>query len=236
MVSPAPIRPETRATRTAGCSTQLHRFGRHARRDDYLRGTRPVGEIEKVVKGATVKTTTNALLVDALGSIDTIYTSSGAKPIKYDPFGTRVEVTIWTVPITAPPQDLRAGFTGHDHDDDVDLIDMIVSRTSGGAAFPRRSTSVAPASKIDSQAYNPYAYVRNNLLNATDPTGYLEIDLMGLPWKWNDNITYGSAAWSSGGGGSYVTWGGGIARRDLSRHEWNGRTGCLAGWMDRHLG
>ncbi len=194
-------------------------------------GTRPVGEIEKVVKGTAVKSTTaNALLVDALGSIDTIYTSSGAKPIKYDPFGTRVEVTDPTIPITAPPQDLRAGFTGHDHDDDVNLIDMIGRVYDPVEQHFLSIDPVAPASMIDSQAYNPYAYVRNNPLNATDPTGYLEIDLMGLPWKWNDNITYGSAAWFSGGGGSWITWGGGYGPHAV----FQGTSGTAGpyGWTD----
>ncbi|HEY3805948.1 MAG TPA: FG-GAP-like repeat-containing protein [Kofleriaceae bacterium] len=173
-------------------------------------GTRPVGEIEKVVKGTTLKsTTTNTLLVDALGSIDTIVTSSGAKPIKYDPFGTRVQATDPTLPITAPPQDLRAGFTGHDHDDDVNLIDMIGRVYDPVQQHFLSIDPMAPASKIDGQAYNPYAYVRNNPLDATDPTGYLEVDLMGIPWKWNDNITYGSAAWFRGNGWGYATWGGG---------------------------
>ena len=155
-------------------------------------GTRPVGEVEKVTKGNNIKsTTTNTLLVDALGSIDTIVTSLGPQPIKYDPFGTRVSVSDPTVAITAPPQDLRAGFTGHDHDDDVDLIDMI-----GRVYDPvqQRFLSIdpaAPASKIDSQAYHPYAYVRNNPLNATDPTGFLELRLGGLFWKTTNQDLYG---------------------------------------------
>ncbi len=155
-------------------------------------GTRPVGEIEKVVKGNNIRSTTkNTLLVDALGSIDTIVTSNGPQPIKYDPFGTRVNETDPTVAITAPPQDLRAGFTGHDHDDDLDLIDMI-----GRVYDPKQQRFLsidpaAPISKIDSQAYNPYAYVRNNPLNATDPTGYLELTLGGLFWKTTSQDLYG---------------------------------------------
>lgn len=134
----------------------------------------PVGEKE-ITKNAASTAKTNTLLTDALGSIDTIVTSSGRQSIKYDPFGTRVTAADPTVRITTAPQDLRAGFTGHDHDDDTNLIDMI-----GRVYDPvqQRFLSVDPPAPdpVDGQAYNPYAYVRNNPLNATDPTGYLTIN------------------------------------------------------------
>lgn len=136
-------------------------------------GSEPVGEKE-ITNNAVSKAKTNTLLTDALGSIDTIVTASGRQSIKYDAFGTRVTAADPTVRITTPPQDLRTGFTGHDHDDDTNLIDMI-----GRVYDPvqQRFLSVDPAAPdaLDGQAYNPYAYVRNNPLNATDPTGYLTI-------------------------------------------------------------
>lgn len=143
---------------------------------------KPIGEKE-ITNNAVSSASANTLLTDALGSIDRIVTSGTTPPpIKYDPFGTRVTAADPTVRITTPPQDLRAGFTGHDHDDDVNLIDMI-----GRVYDPQqqRFLSVDPPAPdpVDSQAYNPYSYVRNNPLNSTDPTGYLEVQLDGRSWS-----------------------------------------------------
>jgi len=154
---------------------------------------KPVGELE-ITNNITLDAPRSALLTDALGSIDTIYFGGAAQPVKYDPFGTRVTATDPTVRVTAPPQDLRAGFTGHDHDDDVNLIDMI-----GRVYDPQqqRFLSVDPPAPdpVDGQAYNPYAYVRNNPLNATDPTGYYEVTLGGVYMGNDGQDAYG--VWSS---------------------------------------
>jgi len=157
-------------------------------------GGRPVAEVEKIVNGNTLKSTTvDAILVDALGSIDALV-GSNDKPqtIKYDPFGARVSASDPTVHATTAPGDLRAGFTGHEHDDDVDLIDMIGRVYEPVGQRFLSADPPAPASPVDSQAYNPYSYVRNNPLNATDPTGYLEVTMEGLPWTTNAEDVYAS--------------------------------------------
>ncbi len=136
-----------------------------------------VGEKE-ITNNAVSSAKTNALLTDALGSIDTIAMAASRQTIKYDPFGTRVTVLDPTVRVTTPPQDLRAGFTGHEHDDDTNLIDMI-GRVYDPAQQRFLSVDRPAPDPVDSQAYNPYAYVRNNPLNATDPTGYYEVVLDG---------------------------------------------------------
>ncbi|HEX8793973.1 MAG TPA: FG-GAP-like repeat-containing protein [Polyangiaceae bacterium] len=142
----------------------------------------PVAEVEKLVSANVLKSTTvNTILLDALGSLDALVGSNGQPlPEKYDPFGARVKASDPTVRVTAPPRDLRIGFTGHEQDDDVDLVDMI-----GRLYDPvqQRFLSADPPAPdpVDGQAYNPYAYVRNNPLNATDPTGYVEMLLNGLP-------------------------------------------------------
>lgn len=138
---------------------------------------KPVAEVEKLVSANVLKSTTvNTVLLDALGSLDALVGSNGQPlPEKYDPFGARVKASDPTVRVTAPPRDLLIGFTGHEQDDDVDLVDMI-----GRVYDPvqQRFLSADPPAPdpVDGQAYNPYAYVRNNPLNATDPTGYLTIN------------------------------------------------------------
>jgi RHS repeat-associated protein len=155
-------------------------------------GGRPVVEVEKVISpNGGLSTTTNSLLIDALGSIDTIVMATDHQTLKYDPFGTRVTVSDPFVRVTTPPQHLRAGFTGHEHDDDENVIDMV------GRVFDpvqQRFLSVDPPAPdpVDSQAYNPYAYVRNNPLNATDPTGYLEVTMEGAYFGTRDGDVYGS--------------------------------------------
>jgi RHS repeat-associated protein len=155
---------------------------------------RTVAEVEKVVHGTSLRSTTvSTVLIDALGSTD-VLVGSDHKPqaIKYDPFGARVQASDPAVHVTSAPRDLRVGFTGHEQDDDVDLIDMI-----GRVYDPvqQRFLSLDPPlpDRTDGQAYNPYAYVRNNPLNATDPTGYLEVVLEGVPFGTNDEDAYTQA-------------------------------------------
>ncbi len=67
--------------------------------------------------------------------------------------------------------DYNRGFTGHEHVDKLGIIHM-----NGRVYDPRlaRFLSVEPyvADGTSLQAYNRYSYVRNNPLNATDPSGY----------------------------------------------------------------
>ena len=65
----------------------------------------------------------------------------------------------------------RRGFTGHEMLDEVGLIHM-----NGRLYDPRIGRFLSADSLVqapgDTQSYNRYAYVRNNPLNATDPSGY----------------------------------------------------------------
>ena len=66
----------------------------------------------------------------------------------------------------------RAGFTGHDHDNDLGLIDM-----KGRVYDPlaARFTTADPIMQAPcwSQGMNRYAYVFNDPINATDPSGFI---------------------------------------------------------------
>jgi len=112
---------------------------------------------------------------DHLGSIDTISTSSGSVIRQdFDPFGT---------PVDPPdPEVTRVGYTGHQHDRDLEMIDMRGRMYDPLAA---RFVSADPFMQAPSwsQGLNRYAYVFNDPVNNVDPSGF-----------------FGDAAGSGGGG------------------------------------
>jgi RHS repeat-associated protein len=90
----------------------------------------------------------------------------------YDPWGKRTGVYLHSSLAsftTSEPTD--RGYTGHKHIKDLDIIHMggrIYDPTLG--RFLQADPFVqAPT---DSQSYNRYAYVQNNPMSMTDPTGY----------------------------------------------------------------
>jgi RHS repeat-associated protein len=104
----------------------------------------------------------------SLGSAETISTSSGQSfEQRFDPFGapdpTNATIT-------------RAGYTGHAHDNDNDLglIDM---RGRVYDPLAARFTTADPIMQAPhwSQGMNRYAYVFNDPLNATDPSGFISM-------------------------------------------------------------
>ncbi|WP_437733431.1 FG-GAP-like repeat-containing protein [Sorangium sp. So ce1335] len=81
-------------------------------------------------------------------------------------------------PIVSLPlgiSDVRTGFTGHEHDDELGWINM-----QGRVYDPslRRFLTSDPVipSPLTVQGYNPYAYVLNDPLNLRDPTGFEPCD------------------------------------------------------------
>ncbi len=71
-------------------------------------------------------------------------------------------------------QDIRRGFTDHEHLDQAELIHM------NGRVYDYnvgRFMSVDPViqSPTNSQSINPYSYIMNNPLAGTDPTGYCSV-------------------------------------------------------------
>ncbi len=119
---------------------------------------------------------------DRLGSVETITTVNKQVLERhgFDPFG-KPRAGNWMVDntldgTTATQKGLynrvtTRGYTGHDHIDSVGLIHM-----NGRAYDPElgRMLGVDPfmQSPLNSQSMNPYAYVMNNPLAGTDPTGY----------------------------------------------------------------
>ena len=87
----------------------------------------------------------------------------------YEPFGQRTDAQ--GKPLASTPSATGSGFTGHEHDDDLGLINM------RGRVFDpviRRFLSPDPhvTNPLSGQSYNRYSYVLNNPTNLIDPTGF----------------------------------------------------------------
>jgi RHS repeat-associated protein len=111
---------------------------------------------------------------DHQGSVIATTNGSGAVVSQaiYDPWGKRTAVYLASLLSNytySEPTD--RGYTGHKHIKDLDIIHMggrIYDPTLG--RFLQADPFVqAPT---DSQSYNRYAYVRNNPMSMTDPSGY----------------------------------------------------------------
>jgi RHS repeat-associated protein len=101
---------------------------------------------------------------DYLGSITRLYDQNGIKCFgaKYDPWGRRE--------IDAGSIEYDRGFTGHEHIDELPLIDM-----NGRMYDPLLGRFISVDKYYQSpycaQGFNPYAYCMNNPLKYTDPDG-----------------------------------------------------------------
>ncbi|HET9644567.1 MAG TPA: RHS repeat-associated core domain-containing protein, partial [Burkholderiaceae bacterium] len=111
---------------------------------------------------------------DHLGSISVVTNESGAvvERMAYEPFGKRRSANGVTDPngtFTAASTD--RGYTGHEHLDEVGLINMNGRVYDPGLA---RFMSADPYVQSPNvlQSYNRYAYLWNSPLSGTDPSGY----------------------------------------------------------------
>ncbi|MBZ4396092.1 RHS repeat-associated core domain-containing protein [Myxococcus sp. AS-1-15] len=134
----------------------------------------PEGVVAEVSwqEGSTSEST-RYFLNDPQGSPDTVTDASGAvlERIKYEPFGGKRQAANLAQASTTSHTGARRGFTGHEQDDELGLINM-----RGRIYDPRmmKFLSVDPviAEPGSAQAYNAYSYVLNNPLRYTDPSGF----------------------------------------------------------------
>jgi len=130
----------------------------------------------QVYTGAAATTYTHYFHKDHLGSIQTITDEVGAlvERLNYDAWGKRRYADGTAAASGVITSSTDRGFTGHEHLAAVALIHM-----NGRIYDPLigRFLSADPhvQDPYDSQAYNRYAYVKNNPLAYTDPSGYFSI-------------------------------------------------------------
>ncbi|MEO7590568.1 MAG: RHS repeat-associated core domain-containing protein, partial [Byssovorax sp.] len=106
-----------------------------------------------------------------IGSVTAVTDAGGVleEAFYYEPFGQRTDAQ--GKPLASAPSEVRSGFTGHEHDDDLGLINM------RGRMFDpviRRFLSPDPhvTNPLLGQSYNRYSYVLDNPTNLIDPTGF----------------------------------------------------------------
>lgn len=125
-------------------------------------GGRRIADI-KVSNGVTEQ---HYLLDDHLGSASKIVDESGihVSEARYQPFGE-------PRPGSEIPETTSTGFTGHEHDTELGLINM-----KGRIYDPRIGRFLTPDPIVEapfwSQGLNAYSYVFNNPLRYVDPSGY----------------------------------------------------------------
>ena len=121
---------------------------------------------------------------DHLGSVDVITDNAGTirQSLSFTPWGERRSGENWSamtaaqistalVPSGYSRPITTRGYTGHEMVDDMGIIHM------NGRIYDAKIGRFLQADPFiqaagDTQSYNRYSYVRNNPLNATDPSGY----------------------------------------------------------------
>ena len=116
---------------------------------------------------------TRYLHVDNLGSVETVTDQTGSKSAEkrsYDAFGARRN-PIWGAAPVAFSSLTTRGFTGHEDDEDLGLVNM-----KGRLYDPKvgrfLTTDPIVSHPAFGQSWNPYTYVLNNPLAFTDPSGF----------------------------------------------------------------
>jgi len=169
-----------RVRKSGPSGTTIYIGGIYERRED-AQGTKhvfnisgPDGMVAQVVYDQTYPTEDNIeyLHQDPLGSVALATTATGSEieRLFYEPFGRRIDANGQL--LTGPMSDVRTGFTGHRHDDELGLIDM-----RGRTYDPILRRFLQPDPVVQDayagQNYNRYSYVMNDPVNLIDPTGMM---------------------------------------------------------------
>ncbi|MDX2086645.1 MAG: FG-GAP-like repeat-containing protein [Kofleriaceae bacterium] len=131
----------------------------------------PGARVAQLVRTGNAAPAVQYLLTDALGSTSKVVNAAGAvtETFFFDPFGARINPN--GSPYLSAISDVRDGFTGHEHDAALGLINMR-GRMFDPAAKRFLSGDPIVSAPSFGQSWHPYSYVGNSPLNLTDPTGY----------------------------------------------------------------
>jgi len=134
----------------------------------------PDGEAAIFVKINSGAVTPYYIHKDYQGTYQTITDAGGntAEVLSFDPWGRRRNATDWSynnVPVSFL---FDRGYTGHEHLDAFELINM-----NGRIFDPQLAHFLSPDNFVQdpgfTQSYNRYGYCLNNPLKFTDPSGYM---------------------------------------------------------------
>lgn len=188
LVEYGPYQNRKKAVYTNNGSTQWTRYyGNAYERTDYNgSGTKEVTYISGDNGLAAVHIKTGGseawyyVLSDHLGSIVGLVDESGniAEEYSYDAWGRRRNDDDWTYTNVAEPTLLDRGFTGHEHLDMFNLINMN-GRVYDPLVGRFLSTDNYVQMPDNTQSYNRYAYCFNNPLIYTDPDGEIANFIIG---------------------------------------------------------
>lgn len=132
---------------------------------------------------------------DHLGSYDRITNQLGqtVETYSFDAWGNRRQASDWTIKDVSETRLFTRGFTGHEHLDAFETINM-----NGRLYDPTIARFLSPdpyvASNTFTQDYNRYSYCRNNPLLYTDPSG---------EWALWDDLIVGGVGFATG----YISYG-----------------------------
>jgi RHS repeat-associated protein len=204
------------ATQTTYYAGELYRrvvptSGDEQQRFAVYAGGRQVAELGRV--GAINATDMYAIHADALGSVTSVTTATSNFAQEFSAFG-KISASI------ANQTGITSGFTGHEHDEELGLINM-----RGRIYDPvvARFTTADPVMQypFSTQGTHRYSYVQNAPTTYTDPTGWW-IDSSGAAsYAWGacaSNCTAGAAA-GSGFAWSSLLSGGAMTLMNIGGHE-----------------
>ena len=137
--------------------------------------------------------TIHYLHTDHLGSWTAVTNETGTvvDEQSYDAWGNRRDPATWTSYNYTPPEpQYDRGFTGHEHLDGFQLINM-----NGRMYDPVVSRMLAPDNFVQtpdfSQNFNRYSYALNNPLMFTDPDGELLWLIPNIGWSKEGGLSIG---------------------------------------------